>query len=328
MLLSHPLLLIVCFALQTTSCLALLYSYCEFKQTQFEVKQYNENAGRFFVDIVDTSKESLEQSLFDIVKNCPIEVKCVELFLNDDHNIKTVITGERQVVNYGNDFDSSSEKEVIIPLELQIEKNYHIGDAISILGENYTIVGIRKSTDIEVNFDSLNKNQLFSAICISLNTIPSKKSIEAISSIIENNLEIKELVQPKERDVFSEISFDTKLVSTFLLVLLTVLNVNMIYSYLLYQRKKQHAIYRICGLTKSKLIAYCIVELSLYHVVALIFAIVLFFTINKHILLFKSIQSYDYIFPCIIFTIVFLYSGIEKIVISLKNEPIRNSIEG
>lgn len=328
MLKSHTLLIILLVFLQTVSCIALILSYTQYKESQFERESYNNKSGQFSINNVDESVKTVQEKINTIENNCNLTFDCIEFYFNEEMTIKAVPTKERKAVSYGNDFNNADESEVIVPLEMQLKNVWNIGDRITILDKEYTIAGVRKATDFEIEFETVSSDMKVKDINLILPTIPTKKEIDKINKYINNNFTDSTVSLPQERNLAYELSLDSKVVIMALLVIISVANINFIYEYLIEQRNKINSIYRICGLSKIKMIIISLSEFVVYTFFSTFIALMSFDLLIKDSLHMNSIVPYDYIIPTAFYVIVSIYSGFEKIVISLKKDPVNYMSEG
>lgn len=327
MLKSHTLLILLLVFLQIISCVALVFSYAQYKESQFERESYNNKAGQFEIENIQQSIQIVKEKINNIEENCDMLFDCIELYFNEEMTIKAIPTEKREAINYGSDFSQSDEMEAIIPLEMQLKNGLNIGDKVNLLGCDFTIVGVRRNDETEIKYNVLSCEMKVAHIKIFLSTVPTKKEINEISTYINENFSDSIVSLPQERNLAYESSLDSKVLIMALLILLSVVNINFIYEYLIKQRNKINSIYRVCGLNKFRLIINSLFEFAFYTLFSTTIALLLFHLFIKNSLHLNSIVPYDYVIPTIFYIVVSIYSGFEKIIFSLKKDPINHMSE-
>lgn len=122
----------------------------------------------------------------------------------------------------------------------------------TLFGENYHIVGVTDGTDIDIPFNSLNDNVpicTFWSNCMTfLYDLPvTNQQEEHLRQYLDKNysgyLRVKEL-----KHTYINASYYSMLIAVqVLIILVTVTNIAIIFRYILMKRKRQIAIFKLCG---------------------------------------------------------------------------------
>lgn len=305
----HKIMLALIISVQAVTCISLLFSYCQYRQSQFEAEKYFEISGNYEIQFQIATVKDVRNFL----NNCKYSnFEKIEITLDEEANVISVPFGKNLHVNYGNNFSSENAKEVILPKKTQSDNNLSLDDEYTVLGENYKLVGMRADNLTELNFNALPDNMNVCSMKISCISIPSKSEVEKTEEYIEAAFNKPIITTPQTRNLITETSFDTSILISVILAILSLINITFIYSYLLNQRKNSIAILKICGLCSKKSHAVCICEISIYIIISVFIASIIF-TVIKRFFHFSSITFYDYTVPNMIFIALSLLIIINRI---------------
>lgn len=210
------------------------------------------------------------------------------------------------------EIENSQNKVIVSNLR---QSSLKVGDVLEYGEEKFDVVGL--SFEIR-HFLPYNPKRLestkFDYLDITLKNAPSKKAKDEITNIIKDAFPELDIDPPIE----SEDNTDPLLACLlFGLFFLTVINILLVYNYIIEQRIKAIKITQICGATKF----YC-VRLFLLEILAITVAVyipiailstllmpaLLKFVTNANLTYAMSIYSYLKIFAVYIFTIILLFA--------------------
>jgi len=207
-----------------------------------------------------------------------------------------------------------------------------IGTDITINEIAYKIIGVGNVSsgsyiNVEIPYNTLKRNGLsFSSVSFVVSESIYESFEAKLKDIIGNKYSYR--IQKGEYRKKEEALFIQRMISALLIVSLAVINMMMIFKYLMNIRKKEFAVMRIVGASENIIIK--VVFLELFFILILAFSLAML--LNEIILipLFRSIDIYllyrpvDYV---IIFTLLYLIACVPMISIIFKTillSPARN----
>ena len=155
---------------------------------------------------------------------------------------------------YNDLFVEGRKKDPDLGYDVNYDSSYNFEDhtEFTLFGETYHIVGVTEGTDIDVPFNSLN-NELpictfWSTFMTFIYDIPVTNQQEEllrqyIDNVYSGSLSVEEL-----EHTYINTSFYTMLIAVLILVIIiAVTNIAVIFRYILMKRRKQIAIFKLCG---------------------------------------------------------------------------------
>lgn len=138
-------------------------------------------------------------------------------------------------------------------------------DAIRIQGKDYKIIGqqIWCPTPI-VPFSSLEEKTVINkenGLLISFSKAMTTNQYDVLESVLKKNLQDSVVIPPMPSVIDSGVPlYNTMLLISVFIAVVAALNISILYRYILIKRAHILAVYRICGLSKCKIIAIYIGE--------------------------------------------------------------------
>lgn len=222
---------------------------------------------------------------------------------------------DRAFVRYGNssvsigeiltDKDFSDSRKITLPSGYS--ENY-IGQTVAIAGENYTVSGINYIDDfVEMPYtNSPDGLQGIENISIMFKNIATQKDYDDITSACRYAFgDYAHL--PKIETVSDKLPFYNSIMAvSVMLALISAVTLMMLYKYILQQRSKTIAVFRLLGCTKAKARKICIAEVMLISIICAAAAYGLYFglltdILSRYLIYIKSVYSIRNI--AVIFTI-------------------------
>lgn len=152
-----------------------------------------------------------------------------------------------------------------------------IGEHIKLEGEDFEIIGINKVNgdgEIEMPFTSFPKDCKWHRISIGLDLLPTREQYDFFKEKLSSyGAEVEEFYVANNEDIKRENSL--MLVSV-LLAFLAGGNMYMVYSYIFKRRKKQLAIYTICGCGRGLARGMFFMEILINMLIAVVAGVLLF----------------------------------------------------
>lgn len=302
------------------------YNYME--QEVSTQKSYYDDVRTYTVMLSDS--KDIEENLSDVLKQYDNIQHIYTVSYEGEYIVYGEYYGKSEkefTVSLGDDLSESDmtngNKNMLIPNKtLTYEdtslSNLKIGDTYNLNGVAYKIIGSALDGCFHIPFHSMeeeSKNQIM-GVCITTNKelspSDSEQFIYMLSAIFEDAV-----ITPPQAEYGSE--FNTFKIFVFVVILLLCLgifNLSYLYIFVLEQRKKQYAVFQICGCTKLRGALIYLAEILLLSVMAYSVSLLLFrfvvlpfvIAMDSMTFLAMSVQSYIllFIFYVLIILLVFL----------------------
>ncbi len=281
---------------QTISVIALEYSFLNFRNQQIEYSTYSSGVASFTVFFDETTTFSdISKRTEEIKDIVPTELKQCYITVPDDCETRTYIFGQYQTVLYGDDI--KSKNDIIIPHSEYQNKEIRIGDTVEIGNAIYNVVGVRMFEYAEIPIQSIKNNDIVEKLVIETKTIPNSKEIQNITEALQNSFPEYIVLAPSERNMLSEYSLDSKTLTTFVLLILAMINISYIFKVVISKRNSYYAISLCCGSTFRKMRISLIAENLIYGFFAIIIGTVIFkFGLEDVLFIDNRFSATDYLF--------------------------------
>lgn len=185
-----------------------------------------------------------------------------------------------------------------------------IGSKISISGNDFTVIGVNGNYDsnvyAEVLYEKLKKNR-YPIIQISYvikNYKELKSTREFIIEIFKKYLKNNYIIQPSNDFKQEESAFIQRIAESIIIVALSIINMMILYRFLIYSRKRDYAIMQLVGASESRIITIIYIELSIIlfitYIVSIFLNSIILLPVYKNLGINLSYNFVDYIFIYII----------------------------
>lgn len=251
--------------------------------------KYTQNVLFLFSDY-DHLKKHLLKYFVKSVADLPTE----EQFNNKS---KTVLVGGRA----GNTIYLKDEKDEIFDFtpEFQFDDN---GKIIT-FDEKYEVCGRFNGDGIVFFWGSQPNNALISGLQFQMSDIISEKQAQEIYELYTEifGQETDYLQLPKIQGLLEQRTNAANILVSLLLIVISVLNIMLVFRYLLSSKKKIFAVFRFCGFNKSVCLKYSFAEFMLISLVSSTASIFVFNQIIKPFMtnyynIFNTVFTADYYF--------------------------------
>lgn len=281
---------------QTISVIALEYSFLSFRNQQIEYSTYSSGVASFTVFFDETTTFSdISKRTEEIKDTVPTELKQSYITVPNECETRTYIFGQYQSVLYGNEI--KSKNDIIIPHSEYQNKEIRIGDTVEIGDAIYNVVGVRMFEYAEIPIQSIMDNDIVEKLVIETKAIPNNKEIQTITEALQNSFCEYSVLAPSERNMLSEYSFDSKTLTTFVLLVLSMINISYIFKVVISKRNSYYAISLCCGSTFRRMRISLIAESLIYGIFAIIIGSVIFKIGLENVLFTNNrFSSTDYLF--------------------------------
>ena len=281
---------------QTISVIALEYSFLSFRNQQIEYSTYSSGVASFTVFFDETTTFSdISKRTEEIKDTVPTELKQSYITVPNECETRAYIFGQYQSILYGDDIKSKSD--IIIPHNDYQNKEIRIGDTVEIGNAIYNVVGVRMFEYAEIPLQSIKKNDTVEKLVIETKAIPNNKEIQTITEALQNNFSEYSISAPTERNMLSEYSLDSKTLTTFVLLVLAMINISYIFKVVISKRYSYYAISLCCGSTFRRMRISLIAESLIYGIFAIITGSVIFKLGLENVLFTNNrFSSTDYLF--------------------------------
>ncbi|MFL8887972.1 FtsX-like permease family protein [Helcococcus kunzii] len=209
-----------------------------------------------------------------------------DFFVPDDKSTRPSYTGK--VPKF-----SDKEMEIAIPKEYSYIKNIKINDNFEVNGENLKVVGFTDShhnNSFIISLETAKKlNLSINKLWVNLNddyTLSERKDIyDNVSNILNTNYKIINFKGYND-PILGSIEMQTSIIG------LAVLNITLIYWYVLESRKKRYFIYRFSGMNEKYFYKMITFEIFIIYLVSFFIALSIFILIK--FLVLKTILNIDW----------------------------------
>lgn len=260
---------------QTISVIALEYSFLSFRNQQIEYSTYSSGVASFTVNFKEGTTFSDISERIETIKNIvPSEMKQSYITVPNKCETRAYVFGQYQSVLYGNDI--KSQDDIVIAHNEYQNNQVRIGDTVKIGDDIYNVVGVRLFDYAEIPFQSIKNKDIVEKLVIETQTIPDNKEIASITEALQNNFSEFSVLAPSERNMLSEYSLDSKTLTTFVLLILAMINISYIFKVVISKRNSYYAISLCCGSTFRRMRTSLIAESLIYGIFAIIIGSIVF----------------------------------------------------
>lgn len=291
--------------LQIMSLIALIYSYSHMR---IENDNYQANimmSSTYTVDFLQGVKyESISDKLNDINLD---DVNEVIISLSVDGSLISKYKSKTTKVDYGNYFQNTND--IIYKYSMFDKNQLQINDYVEVLGRSYRIVGLKMVRYSEILLDSIKAEDTIYSLQVKYNRIHvSENERNKISNGLYNIFNYQ-VIKPQLTNIEDKYSFDPVLFSILILVVIVIVNIILIYRFMINKERNVYSIYITSGIKKRDIIISIIIELLFYFIIDLLIVSVLWFSFIKNILQVNYItilNSKDFIIPVTAYFIISL----------------------
>lgn len=259
-------------------------------ETDNKNDKYTQNVLFLFSDYEHLKKHLLKYFV-NSVANLPTE----EQFKN---KTKTVLVGEKA----GSTIYPKDAKDEIFAFtpEFQFDDN----EKIITFDEKYDVCGRFNGNGIVFFWGSQPNNAMISGLQFQMSDIISEKQAQEIYELYTEifGQETAYLQLPKIQGLLEQRTNAANILVSLLLIVISVLNIMLVFRYLLSSKKKIFAVFRFCGFNKSVCLKYSFAEFMLISLVSSAMSIFVFNQIIKPFMtnyysIFNTVFTADYFFP-------------------------------
>ena len=281
---------------QTISVIALEYSFLSFRNQQIEYSTYSSGVASFTVNFKEGTTFSDISERIETIKNVvPSEMKQSYITVPNKCETRAYVFGQYQSILYGNDI--KSQEDIIISHNDYQNDGIRIGDTVEIGDAVYNVVGVRMFEYAEIPVQSIKNNDIVENFVIETKIIPNNKEIQNIVEALQNSFPEHSVSAPLERNMLSEYSLDSKTLTTFVLLMLAMINISYIFKIVISKRNSYYAISLCCGSTFRRMRTSLIAESLIYGFFAIVIGTVIFKLGLENVLFTDNrFSSTDYLF--------------------------------
>lgn len=272
-------------------------------------KSYYDNMRTYTVMFSGT--DNIEESLAEVLDECDGIQHIYTIFPEYDKVVCGEYYGKSNKKVYANlgrylsDSDiSSGVKNIVVPPDILYD--YSVGDTYSLNGTDYNIIGSSVDDSFHIPFNSIDSKSTIIGVCVTTDTELTATEFEYFSKILTGIFPNSEVYPPEgnysnQMDYFKMIMF-----IVILLMCLGIFNLSYLYVYILEQRKRQYAVFQICGCTKIRGALIYLAEIIVFSSVAYIVSALAFNTLlfpivsalDSMTFYAMSLDSYVFLFIC------------------------------
>ncbi len=281
---------------QTIAVIALEYSFLSFRNQQIEYSTYSSGVASFTVNFKEGTTFSDVSERIETIKNIvPSEMKQSYITVPNKCETRAYVFGQYQSVLYGNDI--KSQDDIVIAHNEYQNNQVRIGDTVKIGDDIYNVVGVRLFDYAEIPFQSIKNKDIVEKLVIETQTIPDNKEIASITEALQNNFSEFSVLAPSERNMLSEYSLDSKTLTTFVLLILSMINMSYIFKVVISKRNSYYAISLCCGSTFRRMRISLTAESLIYGFFAIIIGTLVFKLGLENVLFTNNrFSATDYLF--------------------------------
>lgn len=268
---------------QVVTLIGIFITY-NFMQEQIAIQRsYHNELRTYTVMLSDT--ENIEENLAETLNQCG-NIQHIYTIFNENSQLvygeyygdinkySGIIIGK----DLSKDDITNGYKKVVLTYDsLYNNTSLEVGNFYKINGTDYEIIGFAINDYISIPFNSIKDKNIITGICITTNTEFDASEIEQFTNKLSNIFKNSEIIQPINDDKAGQSS--SFKITTFMIVVLMALgifNLSYLYIFILEQRKKQYAIFQICGCSKAKGEFIYLVEIFIISFIPFIVSAVLF----------------------------------------------------
>lgn len=180
-----------------------------------------------------------------------------------------------------------------------------IGEQYSINGEKYEIIGTTYRDVLMIPYSSLENKENLKEVYVVLNKDFDNVHRDIFLRRIEEIFNIDDVHMP---DAYSMAIYDSSInyVASFgIVIIIAIINIVYLYSYIMRKRRKETAVFRLCGCSLGKTASMCLTEILLFSVVSYILAVTIHLTAVMPLML-SITRTLEYYISPLIFVIVYV----------------------
>lgn len=254
-------------------------------------KSYYDNMRTYTVMLSDT--DNIEEGLAEVLIKCGDIQHIYTVFPEHDKAVCGEYYGKSNkkvytdAGRYLSDSDiSSGVKNIVVPPDILYD--YSVGDTYSLNGTDYNIIGSSVDDSFHIPFNSIDNKSTIIGVCVTTNTELTASEFKQLSKTL-TGIFPNSSICPPEGEYSSQIDyFKTVMFMIILLMCLGIFNLSYLYVYILEQRKRQYAVFQICGCTKIRGALIYLAEIIIFSTAAYIFSALVF-----KLLLFPVVAALD-----------------------------------
>lgn len=300
---SHPIVLILFLFLQICAFVSIITAYCQYSEKILESQDYHREKATITIECCEKNYEYISEYIKDTQENaCDSGIKTIRVFLDSENEIPIVYLalGKDYVIGNGKNFSKNEEPEIILALKSFYEMNTQIGDYVRINEKEVKVIGTYNINDYSsINRCFIDDNTKIEKVEIVFDHLPSKNDIEQFNNFTYSYLSECTINNPSQRNIITEMSFDSEYFSSVLLLAFAILSFSYIYTYFLSQREYLFSIYRSNGCSIARMFRMCMFEYIIFYILSMASSLVIFHGYIKKLLFSNMISFYDYIIPVI-----------------------------
>lgn len=254
-------------------------------------KSYYDNMRTYTVMLSDT--DNIEEGLAEVLDKCDGIQRIYTLFSEYDKVVCGEYYGKSNKKVYTNagrylsDSDiSNGVKNIVVPPDILYD--YSVGDTYFLNGTDYNIIGSSVDDSFHIPFNSIDSKSTIIGVCVTTNAELTASEFEQLSETLTGIFPNSSVYLP-EGEYSSQMDyFKTVMFMIILLMCLGIFNLSYLYVYILEQRKRQYAVFQICGCTKIRGALIYLAEIIIFSTAAYIFSALVF-----KLLLFPVVAALD-----------------------------------
>lgn len=208
---------------------------------------------------------------------------------------------------------SDGNKNIVIPASFMTD--FNIGDTYSLNGSNYKIIGSSTDGNFHIPFNSTDDKYQISGVCVTTDRELNSSEANQFKNTLSDIFSEADVISPSGEYGSEFNSFKTVMFIIILLMCLGIFNLSYLYTFILEQRKKQYAVFQICGCTKLKgafiyLGEILIISTAAYTVSAVLFkfaVLPLVILADSMTVYAMSVYSYVFLFTAYILIMLFVF---------------------
>ncbi len=259
-------------------------------ETDNKNDKYTQNVLFLFSDY-----EHLKKHLLKYFVKSVADLPTEEQFKN---KTKTVLVGEKA----GSTIYLKDAKDEIFAFTPEFQ--YDDNGKIITFDEKYDVCGRFNGNGIVFFWGSQPNNAMISGLQFQMSDIISEKQAQEIYELYTEffGQETAYLQLPKIQGLLEQRTNAANILVSLLLIVISVLNIMLVFRYLLSSKKKIFAVFRFCGFNKSVCLKYSFAEFMLISLVSSAMSIFVFNQIIKPFMtnyysIFNTVFTADYFFP-------------------------------
>lgn len=185
------------------------------------------------------------------------------------------------------------------------KKKYKIGEQYSLFGEQYEVIGTSYKDVLIIPYSSLEDKSQISKIYMVLDA--DLKSVYK-NTFLNNVMEIFDTDNVDKPSAYSASTYSSTInyVATFgVIIVIAVINIIYLYSYIMNKRKKETAVFRLCGCSLGKTASMYLTEILFLSAVSYAVAVLIHLAAVMPLML-NITQALKYYISPISFAVVYI----------------------